>query len=154
MLALQNCALLGALATALLGAGCNRGSPTPCTSCRSVQGRYTERAQPNTAQCGGGRVLSFSGGGGDTEISQSGSRLSIAASQPFTGVLHEDGSATFGPIATFATSTDGSPPAPGKLYLEGWFGPATGTVTQFDGTYVFIANDEGCEVDGPVHWGR
>ena len=153
MPALSKCALLGALAAALLGAGCNRGSPAPCTSCRFVQGRYTEIAQPNTAQCGGGRVLTFSGGAGNPEVSQSGSRLSIAASQPVVGVLHEDGSASFGPIDTFATSSDG-PNSPGKMYLEGWFGPATGTVTGFDGTYVFIANDDGCEVDGPVRWGR
>lgn len=154
---IQRAALAVALLPALLApllASCNRGSPAPCTSCLSVQGSYHEESQTTQVACGGGRVLYFKGGGRDAFVSQTGSNLSAEVLRTrLTGVLHADGSAAFGPIPALATSVDGSSPdTPGKLWLEGWFTVPGGAVTGFEGTYLFIADDDGCELDSQVKW--
>jgi hypothetical protein len=155
LLRLHRAALLAALLAPLLAA-CNRGSPTPCTTCLTVQGRYQESTQVTQVQCGAGRILYFRGGTSTAVVSQTGSALSaIALGLQLTGVLHADGSASLGPTAAEATSSDGSSgPIPGKLWLEGWFLAEAGAVGRFDGTYVFIADDDGCELDSQAKWAR
>ena len=152
---LHGLAPLAALATPLLAA-CNRGSPAPCTACLAVQGVYQEVSQTTQVACGGARVLYFNGGTSGAIVSQTGSRLSAEVlGTRLTGELHADGSAAFGPIPGVANSVDGSsPPTPGKLWLEGWFTVPAGTVTGFDGTYLFIADDDGCELDSQAKWTR
>ena len=134
---------------ALLLASCNRGSPAPCTACLAVQGSYHEDSQTTQVACGGARVLYFKGGSSEAVVSQTGSKLSAEVlGTRLTGVLHADGSASFGPIPALAKSVDGSSPdTPGKLSLEGWFTVPGGAVTGFEGTYLFIADDDGCELD-------
>ena len=133
---------LGALAAAGLLAAC---SPSPCTACLAVEGSY------------------FGGGTASASVAQTGSALALAALGGFhlTGVLHQDGSASFGPVPATAEPVDssGNPdpngtPTPGKLYLEGWFTAGASGASAFDGTYLFIADPDGCEVDSHAQWRR
>jgi len=117
-----------------------------------VQGTYAELALPNNVECGNSHSLSFDGRDGSAGVTQHGSTLDLGG---LAGVLHADGSATFGPVPQVAIYSDGSgKTTPGREWLEGWFTPATGPVTGFDGTYLFIADDDGCEVASPTRWSR
>jgi hypothetical protein len=155
---LQSAATLATLAASLLLSACNRGSPIPCTDCLAVKGTYRELAVNSQVDCGNARVLYFAGVSprATAVVSQTGSQLSAAVlGTQLAGVLHADGSASLGPVSAVATSSDGTnPDTPGKLRLEGWFTATSSTVTGFDGTYLFIADEDGCELDAQVHWSR
>ena len=151
---------LGALAAAGLLAAC---SPSPCTACLAVEGSYAELTQSASVDCGDQRRLYFGGGTASASVAQTGSALALAALGGFhlTGVLHQDGSASFGPVPATAEPVDssGNPdpngtPTPGKLYLEGWFTAGASGASAFDGTYLFIADPDGCEVDSHAQWRR
>jgi hypothetical protein len=134
-----------AVAAALLVCACGAGSPAPCTSCLQVAGLYSETAQNNLIDCGDGTQLRFTGGSGENSVSQQGSKLQFG-SLGMTGVLHADGSAQLGPIPAEAQSVTGGPPTPGKLRLLGWFFDDGGGM-QFEGSYTFVADTNGCELD-------
>jgi hypothetical protein len=146
MIDLRHAALIPA---AFLLQACGSASPAPCTACLEVAGVYAETALTTTVDCGDNFHLRFTGGSGQTRITQSGSRLD-STGLGLTGVLHDDGSAIFGPIPAVAQPLDSqSGPTPGKLRLAGWF--VDGAVpARFEGTYVFIADTNGCEIDAPT----
>ena len=140
----------------MLGSACGGSSPVPCATCLAVGGSYVETAASTQVDCGDARVLYFNGGRGLTQLTQDGSVLSFSSGgTTMPGVLHSDGSASFGPIPAVAQPVGGvGEPTPGKLYLEGWFsgGAAGGTSASFAGTYVFIADPDGCELDARASW--
>lgn len=123
---------------------CGSASPQPCTACLAVAGGYTETAQSNQVSCDNLQLF-FNGGSQPLTLTQSGSALTLTGG--FSGVLHEDGSAIFGPIPATAQSADGtSPPTPGKLRLAGFFFEQSGAL-RFEGSYTFIADSSGCQLD-------
>lgn len=150
------------LALAGLAAALAACSPAPCTTCVTVNGTYGELSQAAYVDCGARRSLSFGGGHAAATVSQTGSALGLdALDTHLAGVLHADGSASFGPVPAWAQPVDGAgnpdpsgAPTPGKLYLEGWFLATDGSVAAFDGTYLFIADPDGCELDARVQWRR
>jgi hypothetical protein len=147
---------LGAVAALL--SGC---SPEPCASCLLVNGTYNEIVTSTSVDCHDGLLLRFGGPPDQSTVTQGGSTLTLDGPQGMQGVLHSDMSASFGPIPATAEPIDaaGNPdpngsPSPGKLYLEGWFVSDKGHATSFSGTYVFIADADGCEIDSLAQWTR
>lgn len=129
---------------ALLAAACGpMQSPAPCANCLGVGGVYSETAESKDVDCGDALQLSFTGGTGQTIVGQNGSALTIDGAIAADGVLNDDGSAIFGPIPATAQPLDSNAkPEPGKLHLAGVFVSSR----EFDGTYVFIADSNGCEI--------
>ena len=152
-----------AAAAALLGS-CRAASPAACTTCSVVAGHYSETAESATVDCGDNHFLGFSGTSDAASLAQTNSALSLRSSfGAMPGVLHDDGSATFGPIPAVAHAVDGTgtvdpsgKPTPGKLSLEGFFLPlgSAAAASSFAGTYVFVADDDGCELDSRATWHR
>ena len=114
----------------------------PCTTCLQVAGSYSETSRDNLIDCGDGTLLRFTGGSHGVSVSQDGSNLGALG---MSGVLHADGSAILGPIPAEAQSATGGAPTPGKLRLLGWFFD-DGAGMQFQGSYTFVADTNGCEL--------
>ena len=146
---------IGLAALVIAFAGCGGTSPVRCTDCLNVAGAYLETAASTQIDCGDQRVLYFNGGSGQSQVAQEGSALTLSSiGFSMAGVLHADGSASFGPIPAVAQPVGGTgEPTPGKLYLEGFFkAGAASTAAGFAGTYVFIADPDGCELDAKASW--
>jgi len=152
--------LLAGLGVLVLAGGC---TPEPCTSCISITGTYNETAESTAVNCDDGSFLEQDFPPDAVSLTQSDSSVtasnSVFANLP--GVLHSDLSVSFGPVPGIAEPVDGDgnpdpsgTPEPGKLYLEGWFSSVSGQGVLFKGTYMFIADLNGCEVDSPVQWQR
>ena len=143
--------LTSAALAAAIGSACGGTSPSPCTSCLTVSGTYRETAATTQIDCGDRRVLYFNGGTGQISVAQQGSALTLSSlGTTLPGVLHADGSASFGPVPAVAQPIGGvGEPTPGKLYLEGFFKAGA---RSFAGTYVFIADPDGCELDSRSTW--
>lgn len=137
-------------------------SPAPCATCLAVDGVYSELSQTSNVECGGGQSLSFEGARTTVTLVQTASTLGLdALDTHLPGVLHADGSASFGPVPAWAIPQDGSgntdpsrSKIPGKLYLEGWFTGTGAASAGFEGTYLFISDKDGCEIDARVRWWR
>jgi hypothetical protein len=119
-----------------------------------VSGAYHENTQSSYVDCKDDRFLLWGGTSGSITVTQTGSDLTLGDVASMQGILHSDGSASFGPAPSNALPVDGDgnpeptgTPEPGQLFLNGWFG--TGN---FIGTYVFIASVDGCEIDSKVQW--
>ena len=150
---------LGVLSAAALLSGC---SPQPCTSCLKIGGDYLESTQASTVDCKAWRYLLFGGGTGAVTLTQSGSTLRLNGMYAMKGELFEDNSASFGPTPfTFRpVDNEGNPdpsraPTPGLLTLHGWFLEGGSGSAVFEGTYVFVTDDElRCEMTSKVVWAR
>lgn len=151
---------LGAATALGLLSGC---SPEPCTSCLKVSGQYVERTEPSSVDCRAWRFLLFGGGEYPVTLTQSGgSSLRLESIVTLTGELHSDMSASFGPSKITFRPVDGAgnpdpngTPTPGLLYLHGFFSDNGGTSKLFEGTYVFVTDDEiKCEMTSKVRWTR
>jgi hypothetical protein len=131
----------------------------------NVSGQWSEMVTRATADCGDNLFLLISPESDSPLLTQQSSGvLNLSgvgpAPMPMPGILHSDGSATFGPIQMtfFPVDGDGNPdpngvPEPGKMYLNGWFTGAPGEpADSFEGTYSFIADYDGCQVDSPTQW--
>ena len=144
---------------AILAATLAACSPQPCLTCTSVAGTYGETTQFSSVDCQDGRQLFWGQSGEPVQIGQTSNALTVDG-PGFSGVLHGDLSADFGPRPSYAIPVDalGNPnPSgqgePGKLYLDGWF-QGSGQASGFNGTYAFIADVDGCEVDSKANWTR
>lgn len=131
-------------------------SPPPCTVCLQVAGTYDQPAGSNTNTCDN-HTLTLYGADHPVFLSQNGSQLTLN-SDAFTnleGQLHEDSSASFGPIAVAIQLSSGDT-LPGHAYLDGWFsGPDGGVATSFEGAYSLVTDaDQSCEVSNSVTWSR
>jgi hypothetical protein len=135
-------------------------SPSPCSgdTCLSVAGVYQEANISRTVDCGDGNHMIFSQFHAPVSVAQNGSALHISGTNSMAGVLHDDGSASLGPVpATFLpVDGEGNPdpngaPSPGQMYLAGIF---DSQAHGFEGTYLFVADDDGCEITSRVSWKR
>lgn len=121
----------------------------PCTSCQNVAGIYQETTTAQGVDCGDGKLLEYIGGPGFFQLTQHGSALSNLF---LSGELHEDLSATFGPGPAVAISLGpGATDEPGVVTLTGQFN-GSGADFTFTGTYAFVADVDGCEVDANATW--
>lgn len=147
----SQCVAVGIALSLLVACG-----PQPCATCLGVGGQYSESIRMSSATCDDGSFLEFGGGSDSVIVSESGSTLTLEGFSPMPGVLHSDNSASFSPVDSAAFPIDGAGnpdpsgiPEAGKWYLEGWF-----TAGSFEGTYVFIEDANGCEIDSPTQWAR
>ncbi|MBS2025794.1 MAG: hypothetical protein JST92_25620 [Deltaproteobacteria bacterium] len=139
-------------------AACGSNSPVPCSpgACATVAGDYTQSMIANHKDCGGGHSLDVSAETFHSHLVQTDAQLQLQTSSfvgNMNGTLHADGSAEFGPAPAVAVDeSGGGGDEPGKLYLSGWFASDNLNLAPFEGTYVFIADDTGCEIDSRVTW--
>jgi hypothetical protein len=121
----------------------------PCTKCENVAGIYQETRVAQSVDCGDDRILEYNGGPGFFELTQHGSALSTII---LSGQLHEDLSATFGPAPGVAIGIGSAAmDEPGTVTLKGQFA-GSGSQLTFTGTYAFVADIDGCEVDAAATW--
>jgi hypothetical protein len=134
--------------------GCGGQSPQPCTSCAMVAGQYAISLAPGYVTCGI-ETLSFSGASSTIGVAQNGSQLTVDFfGAQLTGTLHADNSALFGPARDQTSVKDGASGTPesGNHYMTGFFVAGTGGRLSFSGTYFFVQDDNGCEVDSKTTW--
>jgi len=145
-----------AISSASLLSAC---SPSPCANCRTVSGNYLETLVGANTGCGDQQYLIIASTQDQAYLTQTGSALQLSGYEGMSGTLHDDGSASFGPVpATFEpVDADGNPdptgnPVGGRFFLDGWFTNGAADTSTFEGTYFFIADDDGCEIDARVTW--
>jgi len=140
-------ALVGLLA-------CGGQSPKPCTQCADLSGTYQASQVPGSVTCDN-ENLTQTGAAGAIFLTQDGSKLTLGiGSTQFTGTLHTDNSALFGPARdTAIAGSDMGVNQAGSVYIAGFFTQASaGSRFDFDGTYFFIQDSNGCEVDSKMTW--
>ncbi len=138
-------------------ASCGSNSPVACTagSCAQVAGIYNATLVGGSTKCSGGNTLYIDNQSGTLGVSQADDQLSADLGSGFVlaGTLHADGSAQFGPIAGVAVDeSGGGRDVPGKVYFFGWFADDNANLAAFEGMYMFIADEDGCELDAHFTW--